>query len=174
MNRIILGLSIFLLINPPVVTASQGNNYVGAQYALVTIPDDSGLVGDVDPAAGVIRLGTYINDAVSVEGRFGIGLAADTKNIEGVDVDFDVDTIVGFYGVFNAQTNSDASVYAVIGYSDVELEASVRGLSVGASESGLSFGFGAKVSSFTLEYMSYLDESDAEAAAISFGFVSNF
>ena len=69
---------------------------------------------------------------------------------------------------------SDASFYGVIGFSQGEIEGSAFGITVSEDESGLSYGFGVNIKSFNIEYMSYLDEDDFDATAISLGYVTQF
>ena len=152
--------------------AGQGEKYGGLQYALVTY-DEEGL-DDVEPTALVGKLGVFVNDNVAIEGRIGFGLQDDTVDIGPFEVDFEVDSLLGIYGVLYSSMESDTAFYGVLGYTQGELEGSAFGVTVSEDESGLSYGFGVNFGAFNLEYMSYLDEDDFEATAISLGFVTRF
>ena len=148
--------------------ASEGDSYGGFQYGLVTYSENG--FPDAEPTALVGRYGTFVNDNVAVEGRFGFGLQDDT--VFGIDVE--VDTFFGIYGVFHASSNSDTSFYGVLGFTKGELTFSVPGFSISEDDSGLSYGFGVDINSFNIEYMLYMDETDFDVSAISFGYKSIF
>lgn len=168
LKKLICTLLIAMLFAPASYAAKQGSNYVGVQYALVEIDFDG--IGDVEPTALVGKIGHFLTDNVAFEGRLGIGLQDD--DILGVDVE--VDSIFGIYGVFHASSTSDTTFYGVLGYSDAEAEFSGPGGSAEGDESSISFGFGANIGKLNIEYMSYIDEDDTDATAISFGFVTQF
>ena len=162
-------LLIALLFSPTIFAANGGETYGGVQYSIVEIDLDG--IGDVEPTALVGKLGVFVNDNIALEGRFGIGLQDD--DIFGIDVD--VERIIGFYGVFHANTGGDATVYGVLGFTEAEAELSIPGDSVTEDESDVSYGFGVNIGSINIEYMIYIDdEDDVDATAISIGFVSQF
>ena len=168
MNKHICTFLIAILFTPALYAANAGSNYAGLQYAVVNLDFDG--IGDVDPTALVGKLGYFINDNIAIEGRLGTGLQDD--DIAGVDVD--IESIIGIYGVFHASDDFEKTVYGVLGYTDAEAEFSGAGGSVDGDESSFSFGFGANISGFNIEYMSYIDENDVEATAISIGYVARF
>ncbi len=166
-----LFIPLLCLASPGVFAAETGDNYFGGQFALVTYDEEG--VDEAEPTAGVLRFGRYLNPNVSVEGRFGIGLQDDSVEVIGIDVDVEVKTLMGFYGVFESGGDT-GSVYGVIGFTRGELEASALGITVDEDDSGLSFGFGVNIGGFNIEYMSYLDEDEYDATAVSLGFRSTF
>ncbi len=168
MNKHICTFLIAMLFTPALYAANVGSNYGGVQYALVNIDFDG--IGDVDPTAVVGKLGYFLNDNIAIEGRLGFGLQDD--DILGVDVD--IDSLFGIYGVFHASSSSETTFYGVLGYTDAEAEFSGPGGSAEGDESSFSFGFGANIGRLNIEYMSYIDEDDTEATAISIGYVASF
>jgi hypothetical protein len=168
MNKHICTFIIAILFTPALYAANAGSNYAGLQYSMVELDFDG--VGDVDPTALVGKLGHFFNDNIAIEGRLGTGLQDD--DIAGVDVD--IESIIGIYGVFHASDDFEKTVYGVLGYTDAEAEFSGPGGSADGDESSFSFGFGANFKWFNIEYMSYIDEDDVDATAISIGYVAQF
>ena len=82
--------------------ASEGDVYGGLQYALFNIDDGS---DEVEPTALVARIGRFLNENVAIEGRIGFGLEDDTLDAGPFDIDVDVDSLLGIYGVFHANSN---------------------------------------------------------------------
>lgn len=168
MKKHICTFLIAILFTPALYAANAGSNYVGLQYAVVNVDFDG--IGDVDPTALVGKLGYFFTDNVAIEGRLGIGLEDD--DILGVDVD--IEHLYGIYGVFHASNNIETTFYGVLGFTDAEAEFSGPGGSADGDESSFSFGVGANISGFNIEYMSYIDEDDTEATAISIGYTAQF
>ena len=154
------------------IAASEGDTYGGLQYALVTYDEDG--IDEVEPTALVGRFGKFVSENVAIEGRLGFGLSDDSVDVGPFDVDVEVEYLFGFYGVFHTNSNSDTSVYGVLGFTQGELEGSAMGITVSEDDSGLSYGFGINIKSFTIEYMSYIDEDDYDVTAISLGFATEF
>ena len=168
MKKILLVITLAFFYSSISFAASEGDTYGGLQYGLFTYAEDG--FPDAEPTALVGRYGQFVNDNVSVEGRFGIGLQDDT--VLGVDVE--IDTLFGLYGVFHTSSNSNTSFYGVLGFTKGEATASVPGFSVTEDDSGLSYGFGVDINSFNIEYMLYLDEDGYDLSAISLGYISKF
>jgi outer membrane immunogenic protein len=172
MKKILFTIILAVVYSSPLFAAGEGSKYVGLQYGLFTYDEDG--IDEAEPTALVARIGAFVNDNVAIEGRFGFGLQDDTVNVFNTDVDVEIDNLFGVYGVFHATSNSDASVYGVLGFSKGELSASVGDDSISEDDSGFSYGFGVNIQSFNVEYMRYLDEDTYKVSAISFGFVSEF
>jgi len=160
----LIALSLFSLNS---VAASKGDTYTGFQYAMGTYSEDG--VPDFNPNAIVGRFGKYIEDDFSLEGRFGFGMGDDTVNYLGVDVSIEVDTFMGVYGLKHIDIGNGSSVYGALGFSTSELTASALGTSVSDDDSGLSFGAGIQFNNYNIEFMQYLNKSDFDFSAISFG-----
>lgn len=179
MNKYLFALIIPILFSTQTFAQRANSTYGGIQYAMVTYDEDG--FQDVEPSALVGRFGKFINDNVSIEGRFGFGLQDDTVTVfdpflGNVDIDFEVDNLIGVYAVLHSSSQgaNDVSFYGVLGYSQAELEGTAFGITVSEDDSGLSYGLGAQISGFNIEYMNYISEDDYDATAISFGYVAEF
>ena len=168
MKTIIAVIGVALFYVTPLHAEGKDTNYWGAQYALVTY-DEKG-IDEFEPTALVFRLGRFITDNISVEGRLGFGLQDDDVDIGAINAEVEVDKLYGFYGVFHTSGSDDTNVYGVLGFTKGELEATVLGETFEGDDSGLSYGIGANFRGFNIEYMSYLDEDDYDVTAISLGY----
>ena len=150
-----------------------GGNYVGLQYAITTYSEDGS--SDINPTALIARFGTYTTENFSIEGRYGVGLTDDTiAVISGVPINIEIDSIMGLYGVVHSDVSADASFYALLGFSKVDLTATANipglgSVSVDNSDSGVSFGAGLDIGRLNIEFIQYLSETDYDFTAISFG-----
>lgn len=157
--------------------AEEGDLYGGLQYAMITY-DEEGFA-DVEPTALVGRIGRFVNHNLAIEGRLAVGLQDDDIDITipgfgTFEAEVEVDNLYGFYVVLHSDTRKKNSFYGILGVSEGELEVSIDGFSVDGDESGLSYGVGVNIGNINIEYMSYLDEDDFEATALSLGFISQF
>ena len=107
--------------------------------------------------------GNQFSDNISGELRLGVGIGDDDFSVPGIiEGDISLDTLVGAY--FAARLNSGGSVdpYVIAGFTRVEIELDVFGVSVSDSDNDISYGVGAdfKVSSsasVNVEYINYFD-----------------
>ena len=130
-----------------VLAADHSETYIGVQYAMVE-EDDL----ELEPTAGVLRLGTLTDEGVGFEFRLGTGISSDDDSenlpiIGETSLDLEIDYLLGLYLLAEAPVGA-GSIYGIIGFSKVEftLEAENEILgsdSVSEDESDLSFGFGA-------------------------------
>ena len=162
-----------------VAAADHNGTYVGVQYAMV---EDEDL--DLEPTAGVIRVGTSADEGYGYEFRIGTGLSDDglTETLPfpfGVtSADLEIDYIFGVYLLAEAPVGA-GSIYGILGFTQAEftLEVDSQFLGPGSAsedESDISFGFGANFGvsdkvKINIEFMQYLDKDDADASAISLG-----
>ena len=156
--------------------------YAGVQYGLSNF-SVKGVSEDFNTDVIVGRFGLR-SDFIALETRLGSGIRSDTKTPAGSIFDFtaSIDSILGLYGVANADFGKSSSVYGLIGVT--RLEATIRGSSGSAIreteyESGLSIGVGANLGawedvSINLEYMSYLVDSDFDLDSVGLGVVFGF
>lgn len=127
----------------------------------------------VKPKQLVGRLGYNFND------YFGLGFEAGFSLIEDelFDVDFDVTTTF-FFLRGSVPVSETASVYVLIGPTDVELTGSSGGSSVSADDddTGIGFGFETRLEtvSFFVDYITYFDDDDVDVTSINLGVVGYF
>lgn len=140
------------------------DTYIGLQFGTTDTSVD-GLSGDLDLDYGMLQLGVWTNEDISIEFRSGVGSSKDTSD----NVDFELEGLYGVYGLYHFQMGESASLYGTLGVSRVTLKASIPGDSNQESEDGLSYGVGIKFWAFNLEYMRYLDTTDVTVDAASLG-----
>lgn len=161
---------------------SQDSSYGAVQHATVIYTED-GISQEFNPTILVARVGTFVEDRVAIEGRFGFGLSDDSHTINGVNVDLEVDRLIGVYLLGHVPVGERSSIYGAFGFTDAE--ATATGTSGGStatssgSESGISFGFGTDIGvneefDINLEYMQYLSKSSFDADAIGIGIKFQF
>jgi len=181
LNKKILTVAMFSCMSVASASAIADNTnktYFGAQYAIGTYSEDG--FDDVNPTALVGRFGKYFNDNFALEGRLGIGIQDDSINIFGTDVTLEIDTILGIYGIGHFNLNETSSVYGLLGLTRAEATVSASGFgSDSDDETGLSFGVGADIGvsetvALNIEYTQYLNKSDFDFSALSFGAVFSF
>lgn len=154
---------------------TSGGKYIGFSYASAAYEQDG--FEEVNPTAIIIKYGGIINKHVSIEGRIGAGLQEDSLTILGFDVDVEIDSFVGVYGVFHTSSSSNIMFYGILGITRGEATVSTNalgGLSIGGDDSGPSFGIGIDISGLNFEYMNYLSENDYELSAIGIGYTTRF
>lgn len=167
-----------LMASTPTLADKAGETYLGGQFSQITYDEDG--ISEVEPTAIVGRLGYFVADHFAIETRLGFGIADDTVNVSGWDVDVEVDSMIGFYGLGNLPITDMFSVYALAGLTRGELTASVDGGgSATMDDSGFSYGAGIQARfnrsvSAHLEYMSYLDESDYSVTGLAVGMNVHF
>ena len=154
----------------PANAARSGNSYFGLQYAMTEVDVDVSGLDAFEPTALVLKSGGQVNPNTSIEFRFGLGLEDDNQSVGRFDVDFEIDRILGIYGVFHTSGGGPTSFYGLLGYSWAEGEISVNGSGDSEDEDGISYGVGVNFSGFNAEYMVYLDEDDVEVTALSLGY----
>jgi len=152
-------------------SADEGQRYVGFQYSLVTYDEDG---DEAEPTALIARYGQFLNDWFAIEGRIGFGLEDDTLEVGSLDIDLEVENIIGVYGFFQTGSISIVSLYGIIGYTRIELEGSAHGVEIDENANGLSYGLGVNIGPLSIEYMDYIEDHYYDVTAISLGYVYRF
>lgn len=166
-----------IMASTPTLADTAGESYLGGQFSQITYDEDG--FSDAEPTAIIGRLGYFFADHFAIETRLGFGLADDSISVPGGEIDLEVDSMIGFYGLGNLPVTDVFSVYALAGLTRGELTASANGYSFTADDSGFSYGAGVqarfnKSVSAHLEYMSYLDESDYSVSGLAIGMNVHF
>jgi len=158
--------------------AETGEAYAGFQYASGSYSEAASQA--LNPTLLMGRLGKYINDWFSLEGRVGAGIEDDSLNFPGTDISLNIDSVIGVYGLGHIDLNQVASVYGLLGVTRAEATVSSPGLIPNSEdEAGLSFGVGADLDignriSMNIEYLQYLNKSNFDFSAIGVGFIFGF
>ena len=156
--------------------------YAGIQYASTDLSFD-GVAEEFSPTCLIGRAGSNFNQYVSIEGRLGIGLSDDTitatYNATTASISAEIDTLIGLYGVGHLPLGKSSSIYALVGFTQIDATVSASETSVGSAsmsddESDLSYGIGADIGILynlwvNVEYVQYIDKSDFDVSAIAFG-----
>jgi hypothetical protein len=164
-------LAIFVLVGSTIAkaTPSEGaDSYIGFQFGDSDVSIDG--ASDLDLDVTLLQVGVWVSDEISLELRTGRGSNDDT--VQGVD--FEIEALYGIYGLYHFNFSDFASVYGAVGLSRLTLKASGAGGSDQEDENGFSYGVGAKLSIFSIEFMRYLDNNDVEADVVSVGLQYTF
>jgi opacity protein-like surface antigen len=185
-NLISLALaSSLLLATGAGVAGTEGENYVGAQYA-VSYYNEDGISKEFSPTLVIARLGRFFTPNFAIEGRLGFGLQDDTQFLSelgsGYDATLDIERIFGLYATGHINLTESASIYGVLGASKVKGTASVPsfiGLESTEDNSSVSYGIGADIGigskfAVNVEYIRYLDKSEFTLDAVAVGAVYKF
>ena len=98
-------------------TGNAGDLYGGVQYSQV---DYSESVADLDFTTVSVIAGYELSNSVALEARYGQGQGDD----EAYDVDVEVDSVYGLYGVLSLPNETNVEPYFIIGYTKGKLTAS--------------------------------------------------
>jgi opacity protein-like surface antigen len=150
-----------------------GSLYAGDNYTFVDV--DTGNA-DVDLGTLSAKVGGYVTPYFGLEARAGFGVA--DENV-GFGTDLSVNSFFGGYATINAVNESPVTPYGIIGFTRYELELDGPGGSTKSDESDLSLGAGVNVAiteelSGNVEYMRYVDTSDAMVDGIGLGLTFHF
>lgn len=174
-----------LLCTPLLANAAplqQGTPYAGLNYSLLNYSEE-GVSDDAEPTALVGKMGYFMVDQIAVEGRLGLGTTDDTVNVNvvgvNVPVDVEIDRMFGLYLVGHLPLGEQASLYALVGFTDVKATFSAAGYSASDNDSGFTYGFGADLYAseqfgINAEYTQYLDETGYDLSAVSLGVKLHF
>jgi hypothetical protein len=93
------------------------DNYFGLRYNRTTFSADTDEIVDFNttalewldynPTALVARFGIYVAENVSIEGRYGFGVAHDSITSSGIRVDSEINYIFSVYGVVYADLSAN-------------------------------------------------------------------
>ena len=160
----LLGMTAALTLPVAMPAVADPAMYAGGGLGMAEIGNDN----DVTMPYG--RLGMYINQNFSGEVRAGFGLDDD-----GVELD----SMLGAYVRGGIPMSSVFFPYAIVGLTRADFSYDNGPFSGDDDEIGLSMGVGADFRidqrmAINAEYMSYLDDDDADLDALSVGLAVNF
>ena len=131
-----------LLAVPAMASAQEAATFYGTiGYTNLHIDAD-----DLDVNLGGIegRVGVSLNKYFSVEGEAAIGVADDTVDVLGTDVDVSMNWTFGAYAVVTLPISEQVQVFGRLGYATTEFEADAGGGTASDSGSDYAFGIGAQ------------------------------
>lgn len=171
MDRILTVIAIAFLYSSSSFAVDKNRASEGFQYSLVSYHED-GFDG-AKPAAWTGKYGRLPDESMTIEDR-----SLDRNvSVPGTSIGLGVAPFYGNYGVFRTSSSRDNSTYVAVGFVLDELamdEAGTSGISDSWNDSGISYGFGMKKSSYNIEYMLSVDEGNLDLSAISLGFTTEF
>ena len=145
-----------------------GDNYIGFHIGQSTLDVDA--VNDIEHTYGLVRFGIFLTRSLALELRYGNDLDDDTVS----SVDYSLDRIAGGYAAYHFNFGSHASLYGLLGYSELDLKAKPGGGSSNEDETDTTYGIGLDLGNFNFEFTQYIDRSDYEASAVSLGYTLHF
>jgi len=146
--------------------------YLGIDYQLGTYKRDSG--ESANPSAIRLRAGTELNPYFAVEAQAAMGMADDKLSVPGVDYNIKLDSLYGLYVRPQISFAGSGSLYALLGYSFVQVGASPSNAS-GTKQTGkdnrASFGGGIDFDVYdgirlSVDYMDYVNGYTAVNAGV--------
>ncbi|MCG6890735.1 MAG: porin family protein [Gammaproteobacteria bacterium] len=171
MKKIVVLVAIFSLAGSAPANAAPAevrDTYIGLQFGNSDVAFNA--ESDLDLDLTLLQFGIWVSDDISLEGRSARGGNADT--IQGVD--YEIESIYGLYGLYHFHFGEFASLYASAGMSRAVLKTSVPGVSEQQEESSFSYGVGAKLSVFSIDFMRYMDIDEMEIDVVSVGLQYTF
>jgi opacity protein-like surface antigen len=178
MKKILTLIVLCVLVSSINASANEGSKYFGINLSRGEYSED-GISEDFNPLAIIGKFGYCVHKNFAIEGRLGIGLTDDEKEVYGYDVSLELDSLIGFYGKGILDLNERIQAYGLIGLTRAEGTVEASGYSESDDDTGLSYGIGIDFELSNkiyvgLEYVSYLSKSDFDLAAFSVGITKYF
>ena len=163
------------------IADSENRSYFGIQYGVSDYSEEA-ISKSFNPTALIGRFGYYYRPNISIEARLGAGIDDDTKflpglGVGGLDASFDLDSILGVYGIGHINLAESSSLYGVLGFSRIEATTSVPAFPAASStgdETSVSYGVGVDIAisesgALNIEYIRYLDKDNFDLGVASVG-----
>ena len=126
---------------------------------------------DIHPAGLRFRLGTQLNELLDIEGHMGFSFTEDSASYDELGA-----TYMGAYLKAYVPVGERSALYALGGWSSVEISQSIGTGEFSERRSGLSYGFGMETqlttnADLTADYMMYLRDDGLfeQVSALSIG-----
>lgn len=151
-----------------------GGNFASLKTTFDIIDDDTSLTAIYG------RLGAQLNENISVETRLGFGVGDGDLHYQGIDINAEIDSLLGIYARAGAPVSESFYPYVIVGLLRGELSTSITGFGAASeSETDMSYGVGADISvndtsSVNVEYMNWFDKDGVEISGLSLGFTRKF
>ena len=156
---------------------AQAQTYGEIGYATVSFTDPStSPTYKSSPKALRGLVGYEVSENIAVEGIIGLGLGSDSIKVNGQSsgANLKINSMYGVYLTPKAKLADNLEGFVRAGYMHVKGTATDSGSSSTSSESGFSYGFGARYAldknmSLNVDYMSYLNKTDIKATGFTVG-----
>ena len=146
----------------------QGDAYLGVQAGLSTFDIDD--VDDIEIPYYLLRIGIFATPSFALELRYGNDIEEDTVS----SVDYAIDRIAGGYAIYHFNLSADSSIYALLGYSEIDIKAKSGSTSDREDLTSTSFGIGLDFGAINAELMQYIERSGERGSALSLGYTLYF
>lgn len=149
--------------------SSLDNVYMGGGTGIYAYSGDDS--GSFQMLGFQARMGTYLNDYLSSEIRFGLS-SQDEDKVNGERVDAHVKRYAGAYLQAGYPINEELKPYAILGYSSTEISFKAVTTNSSPEESGFSYGAGVSMqldrgAAFDAEYLMLQDFKDGDLHTFS-------
>lgn len=146
--------------------------YAGVAYEPFTISTSD--AGDFDVATVSAKGGIALNKFLAAEARYGTSVSEDSRNVLGTEVNTELEDYYGVYAKGTIPVHPMFSLYAVAGYSHVNVKSSSALGSASDSDDGFSYGAGAafhvnKNVAINAEWLSLIDKDDYDIKGYGVG-----
>ena len=153
-----------------VASMSFSSGYLGGSISRVDLEFEDVPAADVSPTALNIRIGNKFNENIAAEARIGIGLNGDSDSFGD---ETDIERSLGVYLKVGSQLSESIYPYFIVGKTD----ATLKSLGQKDSEQDTSIGFGfdfnqSDSTSFTVEYIRYMEFEGLNVSGFSVGFTT--
>lgn len=156
---------------------AQAQTYGEIGYTTVSFTDPSSSPTiKTSPKALRGLMGYEISENIAIEGIIGLGLGSDSIKVNGQSsgANLKINSMYGVYLTPKAKLADNLEGFVRAGYMHVKGTATDSGSSSTSSESGFSYGFGARYAldknmSLNVDYMSYLNKTDIKATGFTVG-----
>jgi Outer membrane protein beta-barrel domain len=173
------GLVLSALLFSSATFAASGDSYVGGGYHMGNYDEDG--LSTASPSALKLEYGYYITDQIAIEGNFAFGIAEDTIDVLGSDVDIEVEQAISLFVKGDLNLSSSVNLYGLLGYTKGKLKATIPDLdeTLTENDSGLSYGAGLEGITaggfiFSAEYIMYLSEDEYDYSGFNLGIAKKF
>ncbi len=151
MRNLSIAICCVLLFACTSFASEKGDKYVGLDYMFLNYEGDGG--SELDITASRLKMGYYFSPHFAIEGLVGIGVKDDSErgyiyyngSYRTVDIDVELDSLMGIYLRGEISDNDKIKFYGVAGFSKIELTASALGYSESDDDSDFSLGIGFEI-----------------------------
>ena len=160
------------------VTAKAENEYYGVNFSRLDY-SETGVVDDASLSTIDLRLGKPFNEHIAAELRGSFGITDEEVDVDGVDVNVELDYSYGAFLRAGLPVNDMFYPYLLGGISELKITTSLDNRSVSRSDTSWALGLGVVVNindntSINVEYIDYSNDENGEMEGVSIGLIGKF